>query len=174
MMHLSTNERTLLFWLKEWHSFEPFAFDFEIFDIPPWFGFDRADLRHVFNSLGRRKPLRIVVQPDGRYRVVPTAREEHALRQREFWKGRCCEGRHYRDQCGACREAWWENERAIDRARRQRVRAQRAVVHALTCEVCGEGFEAKRSDARFCGATCRQRHRRAVTDKDTSPPPTSF
>lgn len=29
-----------------------------------------------------------------------------------------------------------------------------------TCQVCGAEFTAVRSDARFCGATCRQRHHR--------------
>jgi hypothetical protein len=30
----------------------------------------------------------------------------------------------------------------------------------LSCAGCGKTFEAKRSDAKFCGATCRQRGRR--------------
>lgn len=31
----------------------------------------------------------------------------------------------------------------------------------VTCESCGEAFEAKRKTARFCGSTCRTRARRA-------------
>lgn len=30
------------------------------------------------------------------------------------------------------------------------------------CEYCGREFEAKRSTARFCSATCRSRHHRAM------------
>ena len=31
-----------------------------------------------------------------------------------------------------------------------------------TCEVCGEGFTAKRADARTCSASCRSRARNSV------------
>ena len=34
---------------------------------------------------------------------------------------------------------------------------------ALTCQQCGVEFESKRSHAKFCGATCRQRSRRRTS-----------
>lgn len=43
------------------------------------------------------------------------------------------------------------------------------------CDVCGKPFEAKKPQARFCGATCRKRHSRgagkAPAAPKTSPPP---
>ena len=35
----------------------------------------------------------------------------------------------------------------------------------IACEVCGEEFEAKRNDARFCSDTCRQNAHRAKRAK---------
>jgi hypothetical protein len=73
MTRLPTAEFNLLWWFKRRHHVTPFAFDVESIHIPPWLRFDRADLRRVFNSLGRLQ--RVVVVPDGRYRVVPNRLE---------------------------------------------------------------------------------------------------
>jgi hypothetical protein len=41
--------------------------------------------------------------------------------------------------------------------------AAELAVTSVTCEVCGQTFTPKRSDARICSAACRQRaHRRAI------------
>jgi len=34
--------------------------------------------------------------------------------------------------------------------------------HPVTCSACGETFQAKRIDARYCGATCRKRAQRRL------------
>lgn len=38
------------------------------------------------------------------------------------------------------------------------------------CEVCGAAFAARRSDARYCSATCRSRHHRGVAVAEPAPP----
>lgn len=40
----------------------------------------------------------------------------------------------------------------------------------VACQVCGEGFEAQRSTARFCGSTCRSRARRSGAGRDQAEP----
>jgi hypothetical protein len=37
----------------------------------------------------------------------------------------------------------------------------------MICASCGRAFEAKRADARYCGAACRKRASRCVTDNVT-------
>ena len=40
----------------------------------------------------------------------------------------------------------------------------------MVCAFCGEGFESKRADGRYCSDRCRQQaHRKPVTDKATHP-----
>jgi rRNA maturation endonuclease Nob1 len=36
----------------------------------------------------------------------------------------------------------------------------RARPYHMMCDICGTKFRAKKSDARFCGPTCRQRAKR--------------
>ncbi|MGY4284917.1 hypothetical protein ACVWXO_004137 [Bradyrhizobium sp. LM2.7] len=79
--------------------------------------------------------------------------------------------------CRPCRTEWdrrqqIERERECAKRREQyKRRKQRRNwgKPATICAACGQGFKGKRTDARFCSATCRQRAHRAVTDKNTSP-----
>jgi hypothetical protein len=51
---------------------------------------------------------------------------------------------------------------------RQRPPPKRPVTHMFSCRECGRRFRAKRDDARFCGARCKQanyRRRGALTAK---------
>lgn len=52
-------------------------------------------------------------------------------------------------------------QRAITLARRVLLASRTADgIRELPCEQCGKTYTARRSDSRFCGATCRQRHHR--------------
>ena len=79
------------------------------------------------------------------------------------------------DYCDPCRAEWerrQENEREVARKRqrewyrcRQQVRRHRRA--PVSCAVCGTKVRAKRQDAKYCSAACRQRsYRLAVTDKN--------
>jgi hypothetical protein len=62
--------------------------------------------------------------------------------------------------------------RAVLRSRRRVKGDGRVRREERPCEFCGEGFVPRRSDARFCSTTCRQRaHRRRRTEVATSTPP---
>jgi hypothetical protein len=86
------------------------------------------------------------------------------------------------DYCDACRTEYERREqeefdkrtskqRAEYAERRKQLLAKRP---SAVC-VCGKKFKAKRADARYCSARCRQNtHRKPVTDKSSGPEAPSF
>ena len=54
----------------------------------------------------------------------------------------------------------WACERLYWLGYWREARRMKAVTHYLNCAQCGEPFTAKRKDARYCSAKCRQRARR--------------
>jgi hypothetical protein len=75
--------------------------------------------------------------------------------------------------CAECRTEWnsrQQKERDQQSAKRRKWYAKRKQAREyrkpLTiCATCRASFKGKRTDARFCSATCRQRAHRGVTDK---------
>jgi hypothetical protein len=71
--------------------------------------------------------------------------------------------------CDTCKAEWdrqREKEREKEREQRRRWAANRkARRQPKLCAACMTVFSGKRTDARFCSATCRQRGHRAVTAK---------
>jgi hypothetical protein len=75
--------------------------------------------------------------------------------------------------CAACK-AEWDKRQLEERdrinakqrkwyARRKWRKSIRNYLKATLCAACGEKFEAKRKDAKFCSNTCRQKAYRART-----------
>jgi hypothetical protein len=82
------------------------------------------------------------------------------------------------DYCDACRAEYdrREQEKFERRTAKQRAQYARrrkellATRPPMVCAFCGEGFESKRADGRYCSDRCRQQaHRKPVTDKATHP-----
>jgi hypothetical protein len=80
--------------------------------------------------------------------------------------------------CDACRAGWKDRqrkEREAERAKQRQRYAQRKAwrAHATApkvCATCGDEFNGKREDARFCSDACRQTaHRKGVTATSTFP-----
>jgi hypothetical protein len=71
----------------------------------------------------------------------------------------------YCDVCRAQHEKKWAEEHAREEKERERKNARqrgyyqinKAIRQPVVCAMCGEEFESKRSDAKYCSAACRQR-----------------
>jgi hypothetical protein len=65
-------------------------------------------------------------------------------------------------------DAYYCSEQCRSQVRKERRRVSRS---DRECEVCGEQFTPARGDARFCGATCRQRAHRVTGNCNTRATP---
>ena len=132
-------------------------------DLAGWVTQQLLALQPFVFPAPKREPI---VPPDVAMRVTPLWRshDSTAAKPLRYPCSECASTvpLHYCDACRAEYDRRHREELAVINAKRKARRVRLRQARQKPCASCGKGFRGKRTDARFCSNTCRQRaHRMA-------------